>query len=113
MQHYPQRETPSMLLTATEYRATGTVFMPSPSVLIVEDDRALADVLIYNLKLAGYETLLARDGQDGLAQAQLKTPDLVVLDLMLPVVDGLEVCRRLRANPATRGTSILMLTAKS
>jgi DNA-binding response OmpR family regulator len=81
--------------------------------LIVEDDRALADVLIYNLKLAGYETLLARDGQEGLAQAQLKTPDLVVLDLMLPVVDGLEVCRRLRANPATRGTSILMLTAKS
>ena len=87
--------------------------MPQPTVLIVEDDRALADVLAYNLKQAGYDTHLARDGQDGLAQAELRLPDLVVLDLMLPVVDGLEVCRRLRGNPATRGMLILMLTAKS
>jgi two-component system phosphate regulon response regulator PhoB len=87
--------------------------MPQPTVLIVEDDRALADVLAYNLKQAGYDTLLSRDGQDGLTQAELRLPDLVVLDLMLPVVDGLEVCRRLRANPATRGMLILMLTAKS
>ena len=87
--------------------------MPQPTVLIVEDDRALADVLIYNLKQAGYDTLLARDGQDGMSQAELRLPDLVVLDLMLPVIDGLEVCRRLRRNPATRGMLILMLTAKS
>ncbi|MCE9555810.1 MAG: response regulator [Planctomycetes bacterium] len=87
--------------------------MPQPTVLIVEDDRALADVLAYNLKQAGYETLLARDGQDGLSQAELRLPDLVVLDLMLPIVDGLEVCRRLRSNPATRAMLILMLTAKS
>ena len=87
--------------------------MPQPTVLIVEDDRALADVLAYNLKQAGYDTHLARDGQDGLSQAELRLPDLVVLDLMLPVVDGLEVCRRLRGNPATRGMLILMLTAKS
>lgn len=87
--------------------------MPQPTVLIVEDDRALADVLAYNLKQAGFDTLLARDGQDGLSQAELRLPDLVVLDLMLPVVDGLEVCRRLRSNPATRGMLILMLTAKS
>jgi two-component system phosphate regulon response regulator PhoB len=87
--------------------------MPNSKVLIVEDDRSLADVLAYNLKQAGYEVLVARDGQDGLTQAQLKTPDMVLLDLMLPVIDGLEVCRQLRADPATRDVLILMLTAKS
>ena len=87
--------------------------MPHCKVLIVEDDRSLADVLAYNLKQAGYEVLQACDGQDGLTQAQLKTPDMVVLDLMLPVLDGLEVCRRLRADPATKDVLILMLTAKS
>ena len=55
----------------------------------------------YNLKQAGYEVLVATDGQDGLLQAQIKSPDIVVLDLMLPVIDGLEVCRRLRADAAT------------
>jgi two-component system phosphate regulon response regulator PhoB len=87
--------------------------MPHSKVLIVEDDRSLADVLAYNLKQAGYTVLLAHDGQDGLTQAQLKTPDVVVLDLMLPVIDGLDVCRQLRADPATRDVLILMLTAKS
>jgi two-component system phosphate regulon response regulator PhoB len=87
--------------------------MPHCKILIVEDDRSLADVLAYNLKQAGYAVLLAHDGQDGLTQAQLKTPDLVILDLMLPVIDGLEVCRRLRSDPATRDVLILMLTAKS
>jgi two-component system phosphate regulon response regulator PhoB len=82
-------------------------------VLVVEDDRALADVLSYNLKRAGYEVLVARDGLDGLRQAQLKTPDVVILDLMLPVVDGLDVCRRLRADTATKDALILMLTAKA
>ncbi len=86
--------------------------MSKTKILVVEDDRSLADVLVYNLRQAGYDVLLARDGQDGLSQAQLKTPDLILLDLMLPVMDGLEVCRRLRKNPAMRETLILMLTAK-
>lgn len=86
--------------------------MPGSKVLIVEDDRALADVLSYNLAQAGYEVSVARDGQDALNQAQVKLPDLVILDLMLPVVDGIEVCRRLRADPATKAVLILMLTAK-
>ena len=68
-------------------------------ILIIEDDRSLVEVLIYNLKQAGYETIAAYDGMDGLSQAQLKSPDLIVLDLMLPVMDGLEVCRRLRSDP--------------
>jgi len=87
--------------------------MPKAKVLVIEDDRSLAEVLSYNLKGAGYEVLVATDGQDGLLKAETKSPDLVVLDLMLPVVDGLDVCRRLRAQPATREIPIIMLTAKA
>ena len=86
--------------------------MPKSTVLIVEDDRAIAEVLQYNLSNAGYETITSSDGQDALNQARLKLPDLVLLDLMIPVIDGLEVCKHLRAAPETRETPILMLTAK-
>ncbi len=87
--------------------------MAKSKILIVEDDRALADVLTYNLTQAGYDVLVAHDGQEGLRQAQLKMPEIVVLDLMLPIIDGIEVCRRLRADRATRDLLILMLTAKA
>lgn len=87
--------------------------MPRSRVLIVEDDRPLAEVLAYNLRQAGYDVLVSHDGQDGLTQARLKTPDVVILDVMLPVIDGLEVCRRLRADPATKDLLIVMLTAKA
>ena len=87
--------------------------MPKTKVLVIEDDRSLAEVLSYNLKAAGYEVLVATDGQDGLLRAQTKSPDIVVLDLMLPVVDGLDVCRRLRADASTRDLLIIMLTAKA
>jgi DNA-binding response OmpR family regulator len=86
--------------------------MSKSRILIVEDDRSLADVLDYNLRQEGYQTTVATDGQDGLYQAKLKPPDLIVLDLMLPIIDGLEVCRRLRADPVTRNVLVLMLTAK-
>ena len=87
--------------------------MPKSKVLVVEDDRSLAKVLEYNLTQAGYEVLSAYDGQDALNQAWLRLPDVIVLDVMIPVIDGLEVCRRLRANNETRETPIVMLTAKS
>lgn len=87
--------------------------MAKGQILIVEDDPALAEVLEYNLRREGYETRLAGDGQEGLRQARLSGPDLIVLDLMLPMIDGLEVCRRLRADPATRNMLVLMLTAKT
>jgi two-component system, OmpR family, phosphate regulon response regulator PhoB len=87
--------------------------MAKTKVLVIEDDRALAEVLTYNLKQAGYDVLLATDGQDGLLQAQIKSPDIVLLDLMLPVIDGLDVCRRLRAGTATKDLLIVMVTAKA
>lgn len=87
--------------------------MPKTKILVIEDDRSLREVLSYNLQQAGYDVLTATDGQDGLLQAQLKSPDIVLLDLMLPVVDGLDVCRRLRADASTREMLIVMLTAKA
>jgi two-component system phosphate regulon response regulator PhoB len=87
--------------------------MAKAKILIVEDDRSLADVLAYNIRQAGYEVFVAYDGQDGINQALLKLPDVVVLDVMLPVLDGHEVCKRLRNDPATRESRIVMLTSKS
>ena len=87
--------------------------MSRQSVLIVEDERDLVEVLQYNLEREGYEVAVARDGQDGLAKARSTLPDLVLLDLMLPVMDGLAVCRELRADPRTKSVRVLMLTARS
>ncbi len=87
--------------------------MSKVNILIVEDDASLAEVLEYNLSQEGYETRVARDGQQGLREIRLHCPDLVLLDLMLPMVDGLEVCRLLRADPATQDLLVLMLTARS
>lgn len=87
--------------------------MARATILIVEDDPSLSEVLDYNLRLEGYETRVATDGQHGLRESRRRCPDLVVLDLMLPMIDGLEVCRALRADPATHEVLILMLTARS
>jgi two-component system phosphate regulon response regulator PhoB len=86
--------------------------MPSKNILVVEDDRALAGVLEYNLSSEGFNVTCAMDGQDALNQARAKAPDLVLLDVMIPVMDGVQVCRHLRSETATRNTPIIMLTAK-
>jgi two-component system phosphate regulon response regulator PhoB len=82
-------------------------------VLIIEDERALSDVLVYNLQREGYDTIVAHDGQEGLRKAQTLLPDLILLDLMLPGLSGLDVCRELRAGERTRDIPIVMLTAKA
>jgi two-component system phosphate regulon response regulator PhoB len=87
--------------------------MPKPKILVIEDERPLVEVLTYNLEREGFEVLAAYDGQEGLRQAQLKLPDLIVLDLMLPAKPGLEVCRDLRNGARTREIPIVMLTAKA
>jgi two-component system phosphate regulon response regulator PhoB len=87
--------------------------MAKPRILIIEDERGLTDVLTYNLQREGYETTVSHDGLEGLRKAQVNPPDLVILDLMLPSMDGLEICRQLRAGKQTAQVPILMLTAKS
>jgi two-component system phosphate regulon response regulator PhoB len=87
--------------------------MSKQTILVIEDERALIDVLTYNLSKEGYDVSSASDGQMGLARAQATLPDLVILDLMLPVIDGLHVCRQLRSDPRTQHVRILMLTARS
>src|ERR1700740_2553699 len=87
--------------------------MPKPKILVIEDEHSLCEVLSINLEREGFEVLVASDGQEGLRQAQLKLPDLVVLDLMLPNKPGLEVCRELRMGPRTREIPIIMVTAKA
>jgi two-component system phosphate regulon response regulator PhoB len=87
--------------------------MARPRILIIEDERGLTDVLTYNLAREGYEILVAHDGQEGLRKAQMHLPDMILLDLMLPGMDGLEVCRQLRAGEQTRTVPILMVTAKA
>ena len=87
--------------------------MSKPTILIIEDERSLVDVLTYNLTKEGFEVVSATDGQDGLQRAQTVLPDLILLDLMLPVMDGLEVCRQLRGSARTQHIRILMLTARS
>ena len=79
-------------------------------ILIVEDEKNIVDILAFNLKREGYETLEANDGAAGLALALERDPDLILLDLMLPKLDGFEVCRRLREQGRT--TPVIMLTAR-
>lgn len=82
------------------------------TILVIEDDEALRDTLVYNLRGEDYAVLTAADGVTGLDLARRQAVSLVLLDLMLPRLDGLEVCRQLRARPETAGTPILMLTAR-
>lgn len=84
-----------------------------PTVLVVEDETALVTLLRYNLERAGYRVLTATDGEEALLVADEETPDLVLLDWMLPQLSGIEVCRRLRSRQETRNVPILMLTARS
>jgi two-component system phosphate regulon response regulator PhoB len=85
--------------------------MGKPTVLVVEDERDIQELVEFNLRQSGYRVLKAGDGLEGLRLAQSEKPDLVVLDLMLPGLDGKEVCRRLKQGESTRAIPILMLTA--
>ena len=83
-----------------------------PRVLVVDDEEDLLELVRYNLAKDGYDVECVGSGEQALQSARSSPPDLVVLDLMLPAVDGLEVCRRLKADPRTREILIVMLTAK-
>ena len=81
-------------------------------ILIIEDEPDIVRMLEYNLKKEGFRVVSAPDGQDGLRQARKQCPDIILLDLMLPEIDGLEVCRALRQERDTSGIPVIMLTAK-
>src|SRR5690349_7807512 len=84
-----------------------------PKILVVDDEPDALEVLGYKLREAGFTPILATDGLKALAAVRAERPDLVVLDLMLPELDGLEVCKLMRRDPATAGIPVLMLTAKA
>ncbi len=82
-------------------------------ILIVEDEKDIIKMLEYNLKKEGFKVIDARDGEDALDLAMREYPDLILLDLMLPGIDGLEVCKSLKKETKTASIPIIMLTAKS
>ena len=84
-----------------------------PLILVIEDEAAQREVLLYNIEAAGYDAIWADNGEDGVLLSQENNPDLVVVDWMMPNLSGIEVCRQLRANPETKDMHIILLTAKS
>lgn len=82
------------------------------TILVVDDEEPIQELLRFNLEKEGYLVRVAKDGQEALQHVKNDQPDLIVLDLMLPGMDGLEVCRKLRANPKFQQIPIIMLTAK-
>ncbi len=87
--------------------------MPQPRILIVEDERGLVQSLTWYFNREGYETIIASDGLEGLRKAQTMAPDVVLLDLMLPGMNGLDVCRELRSADRTKHIPIIMITARA
>lgn len=94
------------------FAATPTKVGPMPKILIVEDEITLAHTLAENLAEEEYDVLTAEDGETGLSMIRSELPDLVILDIMLPALDGLSVCRIVRKDPTTSHIPIIMLTAR-
>jgi len=86
--------------------------MSKEKILVVEDDEDILELIQYNLLKEGYKVIAVTSGEDALTQENKGNPDLVILDLMLPGIDGLEVCRRLRSDPGSSRVPIIMVTAK-
>ena len=87
--------------------------MTGESILVVEDEEDILDLISYNLKQAGFSIIAVESGEEALEVASEENFSLVLLDLMLPGIDGLEVCRLLRAKPETKNIPVLMLTART
>ena len=84
-----------------------------PRVLLVEDEPAQRTVLAYNLEAEGFEVTQADNGEDAMVLVDEEEPDIIILDWMMPRVSGIEVCRRLKMRPETRGIPIIMLSARA
>jgi len=81
-------------------------------ILVVDDEENIRKLVKYNLLLDGHDVVVAVDGKEGLEKAVSENPDLILLDIMMPEIDGLEVCSRLKKNPDTRNIPVFMLSAK-
>ena len=97
----------------TSQAAEGATTLAKPLVLVVEDEAALATMLRYNLEKQGFRVDEAGDGQEAMTRIAENTPDLVLLDWMLPVMSGIEVCRQIRRRPNTRDLPVIMVTART
>jgi DNA-binding response OmpR family regulator len=86
--------------------------MKPEKIMVIEDEPDILEVIEYNLNREGYKVITSRDGEQGLQKTRRETPDLLVLDLMLPNLDGIEICRRLKSDPVTNSIPIIMVTAK-
>ncbi len=95
-----------------ESDVTISSIMAKSKILIVEDDPDILELLHFNLEKEGYQTFRTENGEQAVLLAQKHTPDLILLDLLLPGMDGLEVCRRLKRDPALQHIPIIMVTAK-
>jgi two-component system phosphate regulon response regulator PhoB len=84
-----------------------------PTILVVDDEPDAVELVAFNLKTAGFNVITAADGDEALTKARARLPALVVLDVMLPEIDGFEVCKILRRDPATAAIPIILLTAKA
>jgi two-component system phosphate regulon response regulator PhoB len=102
----------SVVKQASSKPRPGQAASPAPRILVVDDEEDLLELVRYNLTKEGYDVACVVSGEEALKAARKLPPDLIVLDLMLPAVDGLEVCRRLKADARTREIPIIMLTAK-
>jgi DNA-binding response OmpR family regulator len=112
MQHLPGKGPTNMGATLASRNTTERKHTKRERVLVIEDEPDILDLLRYNLKKEGYDVECASDGERGVDLARTKTFDLVLLDLMLPGIDGLEVCRRLRGDQRTEHVPVIMVTSK-
>jgi two-component system, OmpR family, alkaline phosphatase synthesis response regulator PhoP len=86
--------------------------LKTEKIVVIEDETDILEVIAYNLKREGYEVITSTSGEDGLEKIEKSKPNLVVLDLMLPEVDGIELCRKLKSDPVTQAIPVIMVTAK-
>ncbi|MCI0452773.1 MAG: response regulator [Candidatus Latescibacteria bacterium] len=86
--------------------------LKTEKIVVIEDETDILEVIAYNLKREGYDVVTSTSGEDGLEKIDKLKPNLVVLDLMLPEVDGIELCRKLKADPVTQSIPVIMVTAK-
>lgn len=110
---HPQSVTVETLFSQAFAHELSSQVMQQQTILVVEDEKPIAEIIVYNLEKEGFKVIWERDGISGLERARSVVPDAVVLDLMLPGMDGLRICRALRGDTRTSHIRVVMLTARA